>query len=335
MTSVRGISLFIRADRGPAVLTPVRFNLADAGLIALAVGTYIFGGDYLFLATSVLSMVILVVSLDLATGYAGIDTLGHSAFFGTGAYAAGLYALHLSTEPISGIFVGALAAALVAFLSGLLVLRSRGLTLVMLTLAVASALHEFANLAKGLTGGADGLAGYSIAPVLGLFRFDLFGRTAFIYSLAVFAVVFVFCRILVSSPFGLTIRGIKENPQRMRLLGVPVLRRLVTMYAISAAIAGVAGALTAQITDLVGLDSLGFILSGNALIMLVLGGTGRLYGAVFGAIVFVVFSDRAAAIDPVNWLFGLGIVLILAVRFAPNGLIGAMQLVAARLQKHA
>src|SRR5450759_2982883 len=258
-------------------MTPVRFNLADAGLIALAVGTYIFGGDYLFLATSVLSMVIRGVSLDLAPGYAGIDTLGHSAFFGTGAYAAGLYALHLSTEPISGIFVGALAAALVAVLSGLLVLRSRGLTLVMLTLAVASALHEFANLAKGLTGGADGLAGYSIAPILGLFRFDLFGRTAFIYSVAVFAVVFVFCRMLVSSPFGLTIRGIKENPLRMRLLGVPVLRRLVAMYAISAAVAGVAGALTAQITGLVGLDSLGFLLSGNALIMLVLGGTGRLY----------------------------------------------------------
>lgn len=317
------------------MLTAVKFGTADAVLVTLAAGTYLFGSNYLFLATSVLSMVLLVLSLDLATGYAGIDTLGQSAFFGTGAYAAGLYALHLSSEPISGLVVGALAAGLVGFLSGLLVLRSRGLTLVMLTLAVASALHEFANLAKSLTGGADGLTGYSIAPIFGLFRFDLLGRTAYIYLVVVFAIVFVLCRVLVASPFGLTIRGIKQNPLRMRLLGVPVLRRLLTMYTISAAVAGVAGALTAQITGLIGLDSLGFLLSGNALVMLVLGGAGQLYGAVFGAIVFVVFSDRAAAIDPVNWLLGLGIVLILAVRFVPDGVIGLLHSVTARFQKHA
>jgi branched-chain amino acid transport system permease protein len=317
------------------VCTSVKVNLADALLAAFAIGTYIFGSDYLVLATSALSMVVFVLSLDLATGYGGIDTLGHSAFYGSGAYAAGLYALHLSAEPISGLLVGALAAALIAVLSGLLVLRSRGLTLVMLTLAVASALHEFANVAKGLTGGADGLTGYIIAPILGLFRFDLFGRTAYLYALAVFAVIFVFCRFLVASPFGLTIRGIKENPLRMRLLGIPVLRRLVALYAISATVAGIAGALTAQITGVVGLDSLGFLLSGNALIMLVLGGPGRLYGAVFGAIVFVVFSDRAAAIDPVNWLFGLGIALILVVRFAPRGLVDALHLFTRRMKTHA
>ena len=200
---------------------------------------------------------------------------------------------------------------------------------------MASALHEFANLAKSLTGGADGLTGYFIAPIFGLFRFDLLGRTAYIYSVVVFAIVFVLCRVLVASPFGLAIRGIKQNPLRMRLLGVPVLRRLLTMYTISAAVAGVAGALTAQITGLIGLDSLGFLLSGNALVMLVLGGAGQLYGAVFGAIVFVVFSDRAAAIDPVNWLLGLGIVLILAVRFMPDGVIGLLHSFTARLQKHA
>ena len=317
------------------MLSTVKFGVADAVLIALAVGTYVLGSDYLFLATSVLSMVILVLSLDLATGYAGIDTLGQSAFFGTGAYAAGLYALHLCSEPISGLVVGAIASGIVGFLSGLLVLRSRGLTLVMLTLAVASALYEFANLAKSLTGGADGLTGYSIAPIFGLFHFDLFGRTAYVYSVGVFAILFIICRVFVSSPFGLTIRGIKENPLRMRLLGVPVLRRLVAMYTISAAVAGVAGALTAQITGVVGLDSLGFLLSGNTLIMLVLGGAGQLYGAVFGAIVFMVFSDRAAALDPVNWLFGLGVILILAVRFAPNGVIGLLHSFTARLQKHA
>ena len=291
-------------------------------MLAAAAATYLFADNYLALATTVVCMIIFALSLDLVVGYAGIDTLGHAAFFGVGAYAAGLYALHLSSEPISGLLVAAVAAAVVGLFSGLLVLRTRGLSLVMLTLAVASVLHEAANAAKSITGGADGLSGFTIAPVFGVFAFDLYGRTAFLYGVVVLAVVFALCRVVVASTFGLTIRGIKENPMRMRLLGVPIMARLVTVYVLSAALAGVAGALSAQVTGVAALDSLGFLLSGNVLIMLIVGGTGRLYGAVVGAIVFVVFADRAAAVDPVDWLFALGLLLILAVRFAPDGLVG-------------
>jgi len=256
--------------------------------------------------------------------------LGHAAFFGLGAYAAGLYALDISTEPISGLVAAGLVGGIGGLIAGPLVLRTRGLTLVMLTLAVATLLHELANSFKSVTGGADGLFGYKIAPVFGIFSFDLAGRTAYWYGAAVMAVVFFLCKALVNSPFGLAVRGIRENQVRMRMLGVPVISRLVMLYAISGALAAVAGGLSAQVTKLVGLDSLTFTLSGNVLVMLILGGTGSLYGAFLGATLFVVLSDRAAAVDPFNWLFAVGIVLILAVRYAPQGLVGLIEQLAAR-----
>ena len=300
---------------------------ADLAIVAAGIATYVFAQDYMALAAIVVTMMIFAISLDMVTGYGGIETLGHSAFFGTGDYAAGLYAKFVTGEPISGLFVAAMVAALVGVTSGLLVLRVRALSAVMLTLAVATVLLQFANIATPITGGADGLTGYQIAPLLGYFSFDLWGKTAYTYCCVVFVVTFVICRVVMNSTFGLTIRGIKENELRMRLLGVPIRRRLLSIYTFSAAIAGISGALTAQITGLVGLDSLSFVTSGNVLFMLVIGGSGRLYGAILGAIVFVVFSDRAAAIDPINWLFALGLLLILTVQFAPDGLLGLAETV--------
>lgn len=258
----------------------------------------------------------------MLVGYAGIETLGHAAFFGVGAYAAGLYALHIGSDPLAGLALGMLAGAAVGYVSGKVILRTSGLTLIMLTLAVASTLQEIANAAASLTGGADGLSGYATGPILGQWDFDLAGKTAFVYSVVILITVMAISRLIVSSPFGLCIRGIKGNPTRMALLGIRTHRCLVAIYVISAAIAGAAGALSAQVSGVVGTDSLSFAVSGNAMVMLILGGTGRLYGAVVGAITFVVLSDQAAAVDPKNWLLFIGIVLILAVRFAPDGLTG-------------
>jgi len=294
-------------------------------LFALLV--YFFGARYLALGTQVMIQIAFALSLDLALGYGGIDSLGHVAFFGMGAYAAGLFAMHVSSAPMLGLVVAAAAGALTGLITGPIVLRTRGLTVVMLTLAVATMLQQLANAQgmKPVTGGADGLFGFQIAPLFGLFSFDLYGRTGYWYAFGVTAVVFLISKIVVNSPFGLTIRGIRENPVRMRMLGVNVTARLVTLYCISGALAAMAGALSAQVTKLVGLDSLAFLLSGNALVMLILGGTGSLYGAIIGATIFVVLSDRAAAIDPFNWLFAIGAVLILAVRFAPQGVVGLIE----------
>jgi branched-chain amino acid transport system permease protein len=300
-------------------------GIVDWVIWGSALAVFFLFPTYLSLATNVLIMILFALALNLAVGYGGIDTLGHAAFFGTGAYAAALYALHGSPEPLSGLLVGGAVAGVLGVASGVLILRTRGLTLIMLTLAVASMVHELAITAKSVTGGDDGLGGYKNNPVLGLFPFDMFGQTAYLYCLAVLAVAFVICRIVANSPFGLTAHGIRENPLRMRLLGVPITRRLVGLYALSAALAGVAGALSAQVTRIVSVDSLGFVMSGNVLIMLVLGGVGRLYGAFLGAALYVVFSDRAAAIDPYNWLFAVGVLLILVVRYMPEGLIGFVE----------
>ena len=294
---------------------------------------YVLAPGYLPLGTQVILMIIFALSLDLALGYGGIETLGHAALFGVGAYGAGLYALHVSSEPISGLAIGALAGAVAALLTGALILRTRGLTLVMLTLAVATLVAELASAWKSVTGGDDGLHGYKIARLLGFFDFDMAGHTAYWYAAAVLGVMFVLSRWLVNSPFGLTVRGIRDNPVRMRMLGVPVTRRLIMLYMISGAMAGVAGGLTAQVTKLVGLDVLGLALSANVLIMLILGGPGRLYGAFLGAAVFVILSDRAAAVNPFHWLFALGLLLILTVRFAPSGLLAAAENAVSRLIK--
>jgi len=311
-------------DRAPVLdgLRRSRYGLADALLLAALVATFVFGQLYLALATAVLIMVIFALSLDLAQGYGGIETLGHAAFFGSGAYAAALYALHVSPEPLTGLLVGAGAAALVGLLSGIAVLRALGLTQIMLTLACATLLYELANTLKRFTMGDDGLSGYDVAPLLGRFAFDIFGKTAYLYAAAVLLLVYALAKFVVNSPLGLVAQGIRENPVRMRLLGVPVTKRLLLLYTLSAAVAGVAGALSAQVNRIVGLDTLGFVVSANVLVMLALGGAGRLYGAIVGAVVFMIASDRAAALDPTNWLAALGVLLIVVVRFAPEGLAG-------------
>jgi branched-chain amino acid transport system permease protein len=292
---------------------------------ALVIVMYFVAESYLPLCTQIMIMIVFALSLDLILGYGGVESLGQAALFGTGAYAAGIFALRLSSDPLLGLAIAGVAGALVAGITGPVVLRARGITLVMMTLAVATMLLELANSMRWLTGGADGLYGFRIAPLLGRFEFDLEGKTAYVYVAVMFLIVFVICKLVVNSPFGLTIRGIRENPVRMRLLGVPVLRRLVTMYVISGFLAGVAGGLSAQVTQLVAPDSFSFVLSGNALIMVILGGIGSLNGAILGAALFVLISDRAAAISPFHWLFALGIALILTVRYAPAGLISFLQ----------
>ena len=288
----------------------------------LAIGAYFAFGDYLALGSQILIMILFALSLDLVLGYAGIVTLGQSAFFGVGAYAAGIYAAHVSGEPLSGLLVGALAAALVGLASGLVILRTQGLTLLMLTLAVTALLAEVANKASFITGGADGLQGVDINPILGVFSFDLYSRTAYIYCLVVLFLGWLFVRRLVHSSFGRSLVGIRENTVRMHAIGSPVRRRLVTIYTISAALAGVAGALQAQTTQFVGLTVLGFERSGEIVVMLVFGGIGRLYGAFIGATVYMIAQDTLAKLQPEFWYFWIGLLLVLIVMFARGGLLG-------------
>jgi branched-chain amino acid transport system permease protein len=298
----------------------------------LAVLAFFVFPDYLQLGAQVLILILFALSLDLILGYAGIISLGHAALFGTGAYAAGILSAHGNWgEPLTGLVVAAVAAALVGLISGWVILRTRGLSLLMLTMATTILLQEFANQQEEITGGDDGLQGISMDPLLGLFEFDLVGETAYLYALAVLFVLFLVVRCIVYSSFGQSLRGIRENVVRMHAIGSPVDRRVLWVYTISAALAGVAGALLAQITEFVALDVLSFERSGDVLIVIILGGTGRLYGAFIGAPIYLLLQDQLSKWSPEYWLFGIGLVLVLRVMFVPQGLLGLFETVSRRL----
>ena len=278
----------------------------------------------LVLATQVLIAGLFALSLDLILGYAGIVTLGHAAFFGVGAYTAGLLAKQGWGEPFSGLALAAVVAGAVGWATSLLVLRGGDLARLMTTLGIASLLYEVANRATPITGGVDGLQGVEMSKIFGVFGFDMYGRAAFVYTFGVVVVLFVAARAWINSPYGLSLRTIRDNPVRARAIGVPMRRRLVTAYVLSAALAGVAGGLLTQTTQFVGLDVLSFQRSANLLIMLIVGGTATLYGGFVGAALFILVQDRLANINPVYWLFWLGILLIATTLFLRRGVVGGL-----------
>jgi branched-chain amino acid transport system permease protein len=290
---------------------------------------FLFPGN-LLLAYQVAITALFALSIDLVLGYAGIVTLGHAAFFGLGAYGAGLFSKHVWGEPLTGLAFGAVVAAIAGYLSSLVVVRFRHLAIIMITLGFGLLLHEVANKAHDLTGGTDGLQGVRMWPLLGLFQFDLWGYTAYTYSLIVLFLVFLAVRRIIHSPFGLSLRGIRENWTRMPAIGAPSQSHLRKAYTISAGIAGIAGALLAQTTETVSLQVLSFERSADTVVMLVLGGTGRLYGGLIGAIVFMVARDQFSGINPQLWYFWIGLLLVAVVMLLPNGVLGGLAQLTAR-----
>jgi branched-chain amino acid transport system permease protein len=299
-----------------------RWRRAEIVFWLLPVVVFFLLPGQLVLGSQILITALFALSLDLILGYAGIVSLGHAAFFGIGAYTAGLLSAHGWGEPLSGLLVAALAAAIVGWLSAFLIVRGNDLTRLMVTLGIGLLLFEAANRAATVTGGVDGLSGVETWKLLGLFEFGLSGRTAYAYSLAVLFAVFILARRLVASPFGLSLRGIREGSRRMPAIGAPVGRHLVRIYTFSAGVAGIAGGLLAQTTQFVGLDVLGFQRSAELLVMLVLGGTGLLYGGPVGAALFMLVQDWLSGLNPVYWQFWIGLLLVLVVLFARGGLVG-------------
>lgn len=313
MTPSRAVDAFARRHR---------YHPFEALPWLAAVAAYFVFPDYLALGAQILATTLFALSADLVLGYAGIVTLGHAAFFGAGAYTAGILAAHGWGEPITGLFAGAAVAALLGFLSGLVVLRTTGLALLMQTLVVATMVAEAANKASFITGGDDGLQGMEVWPIFGWFRFDLFGRTSYAYCLIVLFLCWLAARRIVHSPFGRSLTGIRENVRRMHAIGAPVARRRLTIYTISAALAGVSGALIAQTTQFVSLSFLSLERSGTVLIMLIIGGVGRLYGAFIGVPLYMIAQNRFSEIDPVYWYFWIGLLMVLVVVFARGGVLG-------------
>ena len=289
--------------RGPEIAF---WAVAAATLFALP-------GKHLIL-TEIAILGLFALSLDLILGYAGILSLGHAAFFGVGAYAAGLLAKHgLIAEPVAALLAAAALAAAIGFATSFLVLRGSDLARLMVTLGVALLLRELANRYDGLTGGADGLQGIAMAPLLGRFEFDLGGHTGYAYSLAVLFALFLVARRITNSPFGLSLRAVSGNPLRASAVGIPVQARLVAVYTLAAAYAGAAGALLAQTTQFCSLDVFSFERSADLLMVLVVGGAGYLYGGLIGAVIFKLMQDWLAAVTPQYWQFWIGLMLVLIV----------------------
>ena len=289
--------------------------------------------NYLSLASQIAITALFALSLDLILGYAGVVSLGHAAFFGIGAYGAGLFSKFVWGEPFSGLLVAAALAGLFGYATSVIISRFRHLTLIMITLGLGLLAHEAANSAHWLTGGSDGLQGIKTLPLFGLFKFDLYGKTAYAYALGALFLVFLGCRRLINSPFGLALRGIRENWTRMPAIGADSRAHIRKAYTIAAVIAGLCGALLAQTTDNVSLESISFQRSADVLVILVLGGAGRLYGGLVGAAIFMIARDQFSGIAPQYWYFWIGILLVVVVMVLPNGILGGLARIFARRRR--
>lgn len=310
------------ADAVEALLRTRRFRPAETIPWVLAVACYFLLPQYLQLGSQILVMALFALSFDILLGYGGIVTLGQAAYYGAGAYAAGLLAKFGWGEPISGLLVAGVVGGLLGTVAGAVILRTRGLALLMLGMAVALMLQEAANNAAWLTGGADGLQGVAIDPVFGVFDFDMYGRCAYLYSLAVLFVAWLAVRQLVHAPFGRSLVGIRQNAARMQAIGVSVWARRLVAFAISAALAGVAGGLSAQTNQFVSLSDFSIELSGTVIIVLVIGGPGRIYGAFVGAAAYMIAQDQLSKEQPVFWVFWVGLLLVILVLFNRGGVLG-------------
>lgn len=290
-----------------------RWRYREMALFALAAASWPLLPGHALLLNEVAILALFAVSLDLVLGYAGIVSLGHAAFFGFGAYTAALFAKHVMPDPLVGLAVAIAAAAALGAAASLLILRGSDLTRLMVTLGVASILYELANKLDGLTGGADGLQGVVMGPLLGRFDFDLAGHVAYAYSLVALLLALLFARRLLHSPFGVSLQALRDNRLRVGNLGMSANARLIAIYTIAAAMAGAAGALLAQTTGFASLDVLDFHRSADVLLVLVIGGTGYLYGGVIGAVVFKLLHDLIAAWTPQYWTFWIGLFLVVLV----------------------
>jgi len=299
---------------GAISLRRARWGHGETAFWLVAVASIFLLSDRYLILTEMAWLGLFALSLDLILGYAGIVSLGHAAFFGIGAYTAGLLAVHgLIREPVLALLVAGLAAMVLGFVTSFLVIRGSELSQLMVTLGIALLLRELANKFSDITGGFDGLQGIVIDPILGLFAFDIFGKVGFIYSLVVLFVLFLLARLIVNSPFGLSLRAIRNNPLRAAAIGIPVNRRLVAIYTVSAFYAGVAGALYTQTTALASLDVFSFERSADLLLVVVIGGAGYLYGGLIGAVVFRILQDVFSSWTPQFWQFWIGLVLVLIV----------------------
>ncbi len=333
--ALRGEPMSVRADEVALYLKRrARWSPFEIAFWIFAFATiWLFPGKYLILKDTAI-LALFALSLDLILGYAGIISLGQAAFFGLAGYFSGLVAKYgFINEPVVALICSGVLAAALGFVTSFLVLRGSDLTRLMVTLGVSLMLGELANRYSDITGGADGLQGVEIAPIFGRFRFDLFGHNGYVYCLIVLFICFVIARRIIYSPFGLSLRSIKGNNLRAAAIGIPVKWRLVAIYTVSAGFAGIAGALLTQTTAFCSLDVFSLERSADLLLVLIIGGTGYLYGGLIGAVIYKFLQDWLANLTPQYWQFWIGLVLVVIVLIGRERMAGWVRTVRSLLAR--
>jgi branched-chain amino acid transport system permease protein len=297
-----------------------RWKLWEPVFWLLALATPFVLGSHALIINEIAIVALFAVSLDLLLGYTGIVSLGHAAFFGMGAYTAALFAKHVMPDPLVGLGVAIVTATLFGAVCSVTIMRGTDLTRIMVTIGVGLIMMELANKLD-FTGGADGLQGVIMGPLLGRFEFDLQGQTAAWYSLSVLLIFFILAKRLVDSSFGATLMAVRDNRLRAMAIGIPVTARLAVIYTIAAGVAGAAGALLAQTTSFASIDVFEFHRSADLMTLLVIGGIGWLYGGIAGAIVFKIMQDWLSSITPQYWTFWIGLFLVVLVMVGRERLI--------------
>ena len=284
-------------------------------------------GGYTELASRVVVMALAAMALNFLLGYTGTLSFGHAAYFGLGAYGAGMTLKYLVPSTALGMVVGVVAGTLAAALLGALIVRLRGVYFAMVTIAFGQVFYFISFRWNSVTGGDDGLTGWQRQPLAwGPLRLDIQAHdSAFYYlALACFAVSVAAMALLVASPFGRTLQAIRENERRARFVGIAVERHIWLSFVISCAFVSLAGTLYALLNNFTDPRALRWDMSGNFVIMAVLGGMRSFWGPLVGAAVFVVLQDYVSS-HTENWMSIVGLIFVLVVLFFPRGILGLIQ----------
>jgi branched-chain amino acid transport system permease protein len=284
-------------------------------------------GGYTALAGRVVVLGLAAMSFNLLLGFTGVMSFGHAAYFGLGAYGAGLTLKYLTPSTPLAMLAGVLLGGLAGTLFGLLIVKRRGVYFAMVTVAFGQIAFYVAYSWDSLTGGYDGLRGFSRAPLdLGFVTVDITNNsTAFYYFLlVVFAIATGLQGLLLASPFGRTLLAIRENERRARFLGIPIERHIWMSFSISCCFTALAGSLYALLNNFADPMGLHYSLSGEIVIMTVMGGMRAFWGPLVGAALFVVLQDYISSMT-VNWMSFVGLIFVLVVLFFPRGLLGMLQ----------
>ncbi len=315
------------AARAWAVVRPRALDAAVwCVLVAMPFWMQAIGG-YTELASRILVMGLAAMALNFLLGFTGVLSFGHAAYFGIGAYGAAMGIKYLGLGTIPAIGLGVLAGSVAAALIGALIVRRRGVYFAMVTIAFGQVFYFLAFRWNSVTGGDDGLNGWHRLPIdFGFAKLDIFGsdKAFYYFVFAAFALSVAAMAMLLDSPFGHSLIAIRENERRARFLGLPVELHIWLSFLISCLFVSLAGALYALLNNFTDPRALRFDLSGNLVIMAVLGGMRSFWGPLIGAAIFVAMQDYVSSRTE-NWMSFIGLMFILVVRFFPRGVLGLLR----------